>query len=209
MHARMCERVHLIHHQRGYVIRKFWFKSRPNDRLPKCRGPASEKCQQEKRKTVNGEDILFAMTSLGFENYAEALKIYLAKYREVSFVFWIISPPHLSFVTFGQNEPNSEHRTDWDETQSARGENQNRPTSSSGTGGYTAGGPVGGTSNNSAAAAAAAAQSSVFNAGQPETAGAILSPTHGLDTSDHDGTASYVYPGMVSTGHNGTGAESY
>jgi nuclear transcription Y subunit beta len=33
---------------------------------------------------VNGEDILFAMTSLGFENYAEALKIYLSKYREVS-----------------------------------------------------------------------------------------------------------------------------
>ncbi|TRX93189.1 hypothetical protein FHL15_006057 [Xylaria flabelliformis] len=37
---------------------------------------------EEKRKTVNGEDILFAMTSLGFENYAEALKIYLTKYRE-------------------------------------------------------------------------------------------------------------------------------
>jgi histone H3/H4 len=46
---------------------------------------ASEKCQQEKRKTVNGEDILFAMTSLGFENYGEALKIYLARYREVCF----------------------------------------------------------------------------------------------------------------------------
>jgi len=45
---------------------------------------ASEKCHQEKRKTVNGEDILFAMTSLGFENYAEALKIYLAKYRETN-----------------------------------------------------------------------------------------------------------------------------
>ncbi|KKA28655.1 hypothetical protein TD95_001865 [Thielaviopsis punctulata] len=43
---------------------------------------ASEKCHQEKRKTVNGEDILFAMTSLGFENYAEALKIYLSKYRD-------------------------------------------------------------------------------------------------------------------------------
>ncbi|KAF2154962.1 hypothetical protein K461DRAFT_105221 [Myriangium duriaei CBS 260.36] len=38
---------------------------------------ATEKCHQEKRKTVNGEDIIFAMTSLGFENYAEALKIYL------------------------------------------------------------------------------------------------------------------------------------
>ncbi|ORY80426.1 nuclear transcription factor Y subunit B-3, partial [Protomyces lactucae-debilis] len=43
---------------------------------------ASEKCLQEKRKTVNGEDILFAMTSLGFENYSETLKIYLAKYRD-------------------------------------------------------------------------------------------------------------------------------
>lgn len=32
---------------------------------------------------MNGEDILFAMTSLGFENYAEALKVYLSKYREV------------------------------------------------------------------------------------------------------------------------------
>lgn len=36
---------------------------------------------------MNGEDILFAMTSLGFENYAEALKIYLSKYREVCFSF--------------------------------------------------------------------------------------------------------------------------
>lgn len=52
---------------------------------------ASEKCQQEKRKTVNGEDILFAMTSLGFENYAEALKIYLSKYREVSNELWFFS----------------------------------------------------------------------------------------------------------------------
>lgn len=44
---------------------------------------ASEKCQQEKRKILNGEDILLAMTTLGFENYAESLKIYLAKYREM------------------------------------------------------------------------------------------------------------------------------
>lgn len=46
---------------------------------------AAEKCQHEKRKTVNGEDILFAMTSLGFENYGEALKIYLSRYRDVCF----------------------------------------------------------------------------------------------------------------------------
>jgi nuclear transcription Y subunit beta len=54
---------------------------------------ASEKCQQEKRKTVNGEDILFAMTSLGFENYSEALKIYLSRYREVSYT---LPPSHHS-----------------------------------------------------------------------------------------------------------------
>jgi hypothetical protein len=58
---------------------------------------ASEKCQQEKRKTVNGEDILFAMTSLGFENYSEALKIYLSRYREVSLPL-PFAPVTLSFV---------------------------------------------------------------------------------------------------------------
>lgn len=44
---------------------------------------AVDKCQSEKRKTLNGEDILYAMHTLGFENYAETLKIYLAKFREV------------------------------------------------------------------------------------------------------------------------------
>lgn len=43
---------------------------------------ASDKCLKEKRKTINGEDILYSMHDLGFENYAEVLKIYLAKYRE-------------------------------------------------------------------------------------------------------------------------------
>ncbi|KAG5420712.1 HAP3 [Candida metapsilosis] len=43
---------------------------------------ASDKCLREKRKTINGEDILYSMYDLGFENYAEVLKIYLAKYRE-------------------------------------------------------------------------------------------------------------------------------
>lgn len=61
---------------------------------------ASEKCQQEKRKTVNGEDILFAMTSLGFENYGEALKIYLARYREVSTV-QLLMPPSNIFIPSG------------------------------------------------------------------------------------------------------------
>ncbi|BAE58076.1 histone-fold-containing protein [Aspergillus flavus] len=126
---------------------------------------ASEKCQQEKRKTVNGEDILFAMTSLGFENYAEALKIYLSKYRE---------------------------------TQSARGEHQNRPTSS----GYASGGPVGGVSS--------------APGGRPATAGgfpdaadntnSIMNPS--LDPTEQDPSA-YGYPPMVGQPHNGTAGDSY
>nr|XP_039258988.1 nuclear transcription factor Y subunit beta-like isoform X1 [Styela clava] len=43
---------------------------------------ASERCAQEKRKTINGEDVLFAMSTLGFDPYIEPLKIYLQKYRE-------------------------------------------------------------------------------------------------------------------------------
>jgi nuclear transcription Y subunit beta len=44
---------------------------------------AAERCQNEKRKTVGGEDILWAMGVLGFDNYVVALKIYLAKLRQV------------------------------------------------------------------------------------------------------------------------------
>lgn len=48
---------------------------------------ASDKCSKEKRKTINGDDLLWAMSALGFEEYVEPLKMYLHKYREVRF-FW-------------------------------------------------------------------------------------------------------------------------
>lgn len=44
-------------------------------------GEASDKCQREKRKTINGDDLLWAMSTLGFEDYVEPLKLYLQKYR--------------------------------------------------------------------------------------------------------------------------------
>ena len=44
---------------------------------------ACEKCKNEKRKTINGEDLLHAMNTLGFDNYLDILKLYLQKYREV------------------------------------------------------------------------------------------------------------------------------
>ncbi|KAJ3412786.1 hypothetical protein HDV05_000253 [Chytridiales sp. JEL 0842] len=45
---------------------------------------ASDRCQLEKRKTINGDDILWAMQSLGFDNYADVLRVYLGKYRETT-----------------------------------------------------------------------------------------------------------------------------
>ncbi|XP_063821100.1 uncharacterized protein LOC135071244 [Ostrinia nubilalis] len=45
---------------------------------------ASDRCQVEKRKTINGEDVLFAMNALGFDNYVEPLKLYLKKFRETA-----------------------------------------------------------------------------------------------------------------------------
>ncbi|KAL7080932.1 hypothetical protein ACP275_14G009500 [Erythranthe tilingii] len=44
---------------------------------------ASEKCRNERRKTVNGEDICSALQTLGFDDYGGALKRYLSRYREI------------------------------------------------------------------------------------------------------------------------------
>ncbi|PON57147.1 Nuclear transcription factor Y subunit B [Parasponia andersonii] len=46
-------------------------------------GEASDKCHKEKRKTVNGDDIWWALAALGFDDYAEPLKRYLLRYREL------------------------------------------------------------------------------------------------------------------------------
>ena len=43
---------------------------------------ASERCQQEKRKTITGDDIIHAMLTLGFDNYVQPLKVLHAKCRE-------------------------------------------------------------------------------------------------------------------------------
>ncbi|EGB08797.1 hypothetical protein AURANDRAFT_8699, partial [Aureococcus anophagefferens] len=48
---------------------------------------ASDKCagasrRRDKRKTINGGDVLTALQSLGFDRYDEPLRIFLEKYRE-------------------------------------------------------------------------------------------------------------------------------
>ncbi len=59
------------------------FDSRSPEHFAACLCRASDKCQREKRKTINGDDLLWAMSTLGFEDYIEPLKLYLHKYREV------------------------------------------------------------------------------------------------------------------------------
>lgn len=116
------------------------------------------------------------MTSLGFENYAEALKIYLSKYREVSLVFPSLTPDH-SLRSI--------------QTQSARGENQGRPSSS----GYGAAGASGGSGQGR-------------SGGFPEGEGSNSLINPGLDPSDQD-PAAYAYPPMGVQPHNGAGGDSY
>ncbi|CAN6274611.1 unnamed protein product [Urochloa humidicola] len=45
-------------------------------------GEANERCQREQRKTITAEDVLWAMSRLGFDDYVEPLSVYLQRYRE-------------------------------------------------------------------------------------------------------------------------------
>lgn len=46
-------------------------------------GEANDRCQQEQRKTITAEDVLWAMGKLGFDDYVGPLAIYLNRYREI------------------------------------------------------------------------------------------------------------------------------
>ncbi|XP_060186646.1 nuclear transcription factor Y subunit B-6-like [Lycium barbarum] len=43
---------------------------------------ANDRCQREQRKTIMAEDMLWAMSKLGFDDYIEPLTLYLHRYRE-------------------------------------------------------------------------------------------------------------------------------
>jgi nuclear transcription Y subunit beta len=68
---------------------------------------AADRCGAEKRKTVGGEDILHALSALGFDNYTEALKIYLARLRLVRISLF---PDVSRSLTLQQQQQNSEAR---------------------------------------------------------------------------------------------------
>ena len=43
---------------------------------------ASDRCLSDKRKTINGDDLIQALSALGFDHYKNILKVYLEKYKE-------------------------------------------------------------------------------------------------------------------------------
>ena len=69
------------------------------DSVPVALRRASDKCQREKRKTINGDDLLWAMSTLGFEEYVEPLRVYLQKYREVRLARLCVRCPALTCGT--------------------------------------------------------------------------------------------------------------
>ncbi|GAB4845946.1 hypothetical protein Ancab_024952 [Ancistrocladus abbreviatus] len=42
-----------------------------------------DRCQNEQRKTITAEDVIWSMDKLGFENYIKPLSLYLKRYREI------------------------------------------------------------------------------------------------------------------------------
>ncbi|KAK9743071.1 hypothetical protein RND81_03G215000 [Saponaria officinalis] len=59
---------------------------------------ANETCQKEHRKTITAEDLIAAMSRLGFDRYVEPLTLYLQKYRENEMLPMInrYNVPHVS-----------------------------------------------------------------------------------------------------------------
>ncbi|XVF28347.1 hypothetical protein REPUB_Repub15cG0021900 [Reevesia pubescens] len=75
---------------------------------------ASEKCRKERRKTVNGDDVCWALATLGFDDYAVPLRRYLHKYREIEG----------DKATNQDNKANNRNSTEDKEEQSSYGRNQ-------------------------------------------------------------------------------------
>ena len=44
---------------------------------------ACERCKLEQRKTIIGDDILYALEIFGLSDYVDILKLYLGKFREM------------------------------------------------------------------------------------------------------------------------------
>ncbi|KAI8899100.1 histone-fold-containing protein [Globomyces pollinis-pini] len=69
---------------------------------------ASDRCSIEKRKTITADDILWALQSLGFDNYHDTLTIYLEKLR-IQNKSSVIAPRKEKLIQPNQNLTELDH----------------------------------------------------------------------------------------------------
>ena len=62
----------------------FWINRSVSEFISFIKSEASDRYPQKKRKTINGEDILLATSTLGFDSYVEPLRTFLTKVRDAS-----------------------------------------------------------------------------------------------------------------------------
>lgn len=83
-------------------------------------GEANDRCQREQRKTITAEDVLWAMSKLGFDDYIEPLTLYLHRYREYDggergslrgepLLKRAVDPGSLGFPNYGAAPPQGYH----------------------------------------------------------------------------------------------------
>lgn len=165
------------------------------------------------------------MTSLGFENYAEALKIYLSKYREVNHPeseegspspglednpfetpspalmenpFQASSPAQVENPFQIPSQSGAMDMSDLKMLMTLQTQSARGENQRPPSAGYGAGGPVG------APGGAGPARATGFP--DPDATNPMMNPN--LDPSEQDASA-YGYPAMVGQPHNGAGGGPY
>lgn len=81
---------------------------------------ASERCLSDKRKTINGEDLIHSLSALGFDHYKNILKVYLEKYRESQKL-----SPNGNNINNNENNKENEKNKNKKESENANNENNN------------------------------------------------------------------------------------
>ena len=69
---------------------------------------AREKCAADKRRTINGNDLIYAMKQLGFDRYLQNLELYYSKYQEAHHLYnsSILAANQVENKTKADEQPN-------------------------------------------------------------------------------------------------------
>ena len=79
-----------------------------SDFISFVRAEAREKCAADKRRTINGNDLIYAMKQLGFDRYLQNLELYYSKYQEAHHLYnsSILAANQVENKTKADEQPN-------------------------------------------------------------------------------------------------------